>query len=559
MIATVLHADDIELTKITTPILPFRLGESKILSTKHTFIHYVELAPLTNQLNSIEQYFIIINNTINNHNVPNYIYKTALISLLTHTNHLIDITKVKLNNLTPHLRTKRGLLNIIGKASKWLFGTLDADDATKYDEALRILQDNQNSVIQQNKLQVSLTKNLIDSYNKTITTLDHNQRHIELRLEYLQKNTKTLSDEVSSFVYAQNVLDQIILNCQNVIRFADNIENAIMFAKLNVLHNSVIPLVELKNMIDNLIKIYGEDKIPKFKNDLSYYQIASLQVSFQNNKIIFAVHLPILSSENYDYFHLYPVPKNNLTIVPELPYLILGTEKYQYQETECPVVEDIYMCPNRIEPIEDDCVINLIRKAADDHCQTTPIHMKYPLSEQISNQYVLIVPTSNSITIQKDCSSNGYITIHEPTLIKLPKNCSIQIGHLLYTSHEEMVQGEPFILPEIVTASQKPKNQLNKPLHLKHINLDAIVALQNQAESLQVQEFPQTISTMTHVSLSLALGTFIIIASAAALYYIWRRRHRPQRQQKLSTKSPAPETKPSVLFSDLRREELRVT
>lgn len=64
-----------------------------------------------------------------------------------HANYLILEAENKLNNFIPHYptRNKRGLVNIIVKASKWLFGTLDSGDGEKYDKAIKTFLGNQNS------------------------------------------------------------------------------------------------------------------------------------------------------------------------------------------------------------------------------------------------------------------------------------------------------------------------------------------------------------------------------------------------------------------------------
>lgn len=88
--------------------------------------------------------------------------------MLNQVSYLIIEASTKLSNIQPHNRSKRELLNIVGKASKWLFGTLDSEDAEKYDKAILTLRHNENSYRKELSMQMSLTKQLIESYNSTV-------------------------------------------------------------------------------------------------------------------------------------------------------------------------------------------------------------------------------------------------------------------------------------------------------------------------------------------------------------------------------------------------------
>lgn len=74
------------------------------------------------------------------------------------------------------------------------------------------------------------------------------------------------------------------MNCENLINFLDNFEDAIMVARLTVLYNSVIPLADLVEIISHFRKIYSERMVNKFDNPL-YNELAALQVKFVDSKL----------------------------------------------------------------------------------------------------------------------------------------------------------------------------------------------------------------------------------------------------------------------------------
>lgn len=49
------------------------------------------------------------------------------------------------------------------------------------------------------------------------------------------------------------------LNYQNLITFLDNLEDAVMFAKLNAVHNIAISTTELTKILEKVNKLYGKN------------------------------------------------------------------------------------------------------------------------------------------------------------------------------------------------------------------------------------------------------------------------------------------------------------
>lgn len=156
--------------------------------------------------------------------------------------------KNKMRNLSPTLRNKRGLLNIVGATSKFLFGTLSSEDGEHYDKIINQLKTIQDNTVQQSQTQTTLLKTLINNYNKTITDLNNNQKIIEIRLNKIEQNFENITE----FIRNRNTIDQVILNCQSLITILDNLEDAILFAQLNSIHNSILTIEDLTKII-NLI------------------------------------------------------------------------------------------------------------------------------------------------------------------------------------------------------------------------------------------------------------------------------------------------------------------
>lgn len=162
LVLPVYNTEEISLSRIKNPILPMKLGNAKLIYSKHTFLHYIELKPIFKQLLNIEKYFNDLKSHITHENITNHIsYHGISQNAIIQTQFLIDITQQKLRNLNPHFRNKRGLINIIGKVNKWLFGSLDSEDGDRYNKAIIQLENKQKSAINELNLQISLSKNIM--------------------------------------------------------------------------------------------------------------------------------------------------------------------------------------------------------------------------------------------------------------------------------------------------------------------------------------------------------------------------------------------------------------
>lgn len=539
----------IEITPIEAQLLPFQISQSKIIHSYHTFIHYINIQPLIGLLDNTTKYFNILTESLKHPPVTKNqaVLRHILNNLLVHANYLILESQKKLNNINLHSRNKRSLFDIVGKTSKYLFGTLDSDDADKFDNALEILNHNQNSISNDLQLQMSLTKHIIKTYNDSITTLNKNQELIESKINEFQSNVYGRLNDFEAYISAQNTLDQIILNCQNLINLIDNIEDAIAFASLNTLHSSVLSTNDLKNIIQTLGTLYDKNQILQLKNIRSYYKVSNLKVYFCKDKIIFTIQLPILHPEIFQYFHIYPIPQNNLTIIPPNPILILGSKSHQYEETNCEEIENFFICTNKLQPNKDDCIIPIVRNQQSNRCTQISISTSETIIERISNNFALIIPFKH-VRIKKNCNNPGYVIIENPSLINIPYKCEISNENFKISNSENFITGEPFIIPEVITSVSAGSVQNYKELHVNKVKLDDIIHLHKELDKINPKPLILYKNNLNWLQwfffvilIIIILASIIIIKSKFKLQF---------------RNSSEPPNNSSVLFSGLGGEEL---
>lgn len=488
--------EDVSISKIENFLLPIQLGNAKLIYTKHTFLHYIDLREIIRQVDQLAKTFNDIKNKIFLANITTPLsFHDLSVSMIERTNYLIDILYTKIENLQPHIRQKRGLINGVGKLGKWLFGILDSDDEIKYEEAIKKLEANQKNIIAETNLQTSLYKKLIEHYNKSITTLAKNQEKIKLDLDKIHAAVNGKIQTLASYLSLQGIISQINLDCQNTITFIDNIENAITFAKTNSLHNSIVSSSQIIDMINHLHKIYDEDQIPKFRNILTYYQFLGTQVSISDSKLTFAIHFPILLTETFEFYHLIPVIQNHKMFTPLYPYLARKQETTQFENEECPSLEATYYCHQDYIP-QDNCTIRLLNGNPPVDCHVLEVNVLETISEQITDDEVLIIPSKEEKIVSK-CKSDQYIQIASPTLFKIPQDCEIWTGPKKFVNNVRLTKGKPFILPKLHTEAIKTSKNYQTS-NITKLDFDGLLALNHISSQLKpIQEVESNFSNFS--------------------------------------------------------------
>lgn len=142
------------------------MQKKKTKSKSFTFIHYFHIKPIENEIELLQNQYSRVKSTIESYSFSSYFveldnFNRALL-------YQLKSVEQKFNAISPNKRIKRGLINGLGSIIKGITGNLDANDAKRYDQAIRDLEDNQKEVIQNLNKEISLTSKIIENFNGTV-------------------------------------------------------------------------------------------------------------------------------------------------------------------------------------------------------------------------------------------------------------------------------------------------------------------------------------------------------------------------------------------------------
>lgn len=162
-------------------------------------------------------------------------------------------------------RSKRGLLNPLGSFIKCITGNMDQTDAENIDQKIRLLQDNQNRLKSDAINQITLMESTIDKFQGLISNITHNEiilRSRIIQIEQSIKEAKLLGDNLRYYFTTFTLINQISSIYQSIYDILNKVEIAITFAKLNIMHNSMVDPKAFLKEVQSIENLVTDKKLP---------------------------------------------------------------------------------------------------------------------------------------------------------------------------------------------------------------------------------------------------------------------------------------------------------
>ncbi|KAL4105021.1 hypothetical protein QTP88_020296 [Uroleucon formosanum] len=222
-------------------------------------------------------------------------------------------------------REKRGLVNLVGRVQKTLFGTLDDTDAELYDRQIEKLQSSQQNLLKIIDKQTSVLKATANTFKEA--------NKMEAQINRLSVLYNRMADTVNQTIInldiveaRTNINEQInILNLlfQQLSFETDTICEIIIAAQGGIMHSSVIAVNELRQQLKDISLIVPkEQSLPFNLNQVSLYELRQYSKSIEEIEQLIQEEKDKQNSKNTTDFHsyLFYVNFNEFNILPTSSY-----------------------------------------------------------------------------------------------------------------------------------------------------------------------------------------------------------------------------------------------
>lgn len=482
-----IRAEQIVTTELVNNpgILPFRLGSVKFQKTEHVFLHYYELDKIKDSINNIESYLGIYLEYVRSSDQA-YFSDTLLVTNQVLVSMLETIYN-KFNSLIKQSNQKRGLINGLGSIIKGISGNLDQDDALFYNKAINILQSNQQALTDKLNSGISLNKQLLQTFNVTLSTLVSNEYKIHAKLNDVMSTVNMSNYRLSDFVKINGLFNLIKINLQNILNYVTSLENALSFSKLSITHHSVISSENIRSMLDVLLKLYDKSElmIDEYTEIRDFYDIIVCGSYYVDNKIVFILKFPILHSNIYTYYHLFPTPTvNNTILIPPKPYLAMNDDDHRYMDKECKRFHKVYYCQEgelTTNTNPNDCIYQLmLKQEIISSCSFVQFKAESEILQKLDD-YHYILSCTKITKVQLHCDRDAYQSLQGTYLIEVPEGCNFSTHLHHIRNNRNKLRGTAIKLLSFHVSNITIKNK-DHPLLLENVSLDEMHKLENLVE-----------------------------------------------------------------------------
>lgn len=461
-------------------------------------------------------------------------------------------------------RVKRAWIGGIGSILKQIFGTLDENDALRYNDAIESIQSKQKQLTSLMKENILVTTSIISSYNDTLSKIKDNEANLNEAIDNLSLNIRNISEFTNGLHILYNV-DQIFNNLETSILTLsfqlEDVTNAILFSRLNILHPAIITTSQLyRELANNYRHLPSDSELPVTLdiNTIQYILgVSKLVCYYIDHKIVFVLQIPLVSISEYLLFHnialptLYSLDEPNKfsLILPSSKYIAMTKDNSHYCNldslTSCKEVNPgSYICDvtnvyaTDAKPTCESELLTKVIKEIPKQCDTRFIFGKLDVWKPLSNnRWIFVQSEPNKISI--DCvSSNLYeTTVFGTGVLTVPTDCT---GHYKSTTlipkhHTVNITSPVNSIPDfnlinnsccnIVKFNNLVENM--SPVRLQNIDLDKLnsinkIMLKSLLDNLEeIDTESHIVKYGTHYSILVILVLLIIVFYL--LYLVYKR------------------------------------
>lgn len=461
------------------------IGSAQLFDHYHKFYLSVNLSSLENSINKFSANFP----AIRKRTLDAYSLRIYIALLNEHSNLVQMFDKIA------HKRTKRGLVNALGSAIKFVTGNLDNNDLIEIDKNLEILSKNQESEITKISDLTSFAAHITKRYEEDITKIN---RNIE--------NTEKILNKINSKIEILQILDNEKFNIMKLNNYLQIIERTINLAKLEIPNLELFTPKELLNIIGYLRSQYEPQQIIAISEShlFEILEQAKTLLLITNSAIIIVLKLPILKPQSYQSFSVFPLPnQNDQIMVPPGKYYLEEDDLYHWTD-HCRRSRQQLIC---YDEINHQC-----RPQKPIACDTAKIRNNYFAVFELENT-ALLTSTKLPVEAIEKCGNEIQKKIIQFGNI-LQSTCDVIIGNSTYRR-----PGLNFSM-EIPNYAETKLPDVHHQVNFREEHLNDLKQLRNDLSKLEEpSEFHHLLLQYTHISTTGLIAVIVFATCIIGCYF----------------------------------------
>lgn len=466
-----------------------------------------------------------------------------------------DITKnfKSISHLMSNKKSKRSAwFGGVGTVFKHLFGTMDQNDAIMYNNAIHTVQTDEKELAKLVKNNILITTSTLSSFKEIINKLSTYEQSLNSAIETLIMHSKEMSTVTNKLLIRSKMLEllNILENSLLALSFKlEDILNAIMFSKVNILNTNIITPDQLYiDLVENYRFLPKSKELPVslvLDNIHILLNVSEIASYYTDNKIVFVLKIPLVNPNEYNLYQSVPFPMaHNISapnsysvIIPSTKYIGITRDKSHYCKLdhlkECRVIYSrFYLCINDVystssTPICESEIITKVLNTVPKQCETKFLHGNIEIWQQLqNNKWIFVMSQKSKLSVDCQNGQNSEIDIFGTGILTLPNTCTGYCKDSILTPRFDTfvesrnVEPSSFDLINDSCCNYEKFKQIQShlpPLDVKNSNLDSIfkqnsIISNNLMKDLdQIIEKPHIIAFGNYYSSTIIIVVIIII------------------------------------------------
>ncbi|KAL4149746.1 hypothetical protein QTP88_003615 [Uroleucon formosanum] len=436
-------------------------------------------------------------------------------------------------------RSKRGLINLVGRVANVLFGVCDDTDAEYFYSKIRDLESSNSRISKSSDAQIQIMQSIISNVNSSLLEINKNEINLADKYNFLLHEMQTEKAAIGTLNFKTALEERISLLNIILTQYAfetGNLLNIINMALQGFVHSSILDTNTFKNQLKDIkAQLPIGEGIPIDLDNSGISELLRLittNIVYIENVLIFVIEIPLVNSYEFILYKNIPLPVNiygndYVMIAPKSDYIAIDKSRLYYLElseiqiSKCKQMMNMLLCTydQQLHHLDESCELTVFRKPGilPNSCNLKNVNFNFSIWHRLdnTNSWIYVTIRDNIIIKCKNNSETIVVSINGTGILDLDNQCEANTddGTLLIAKRKITTKMYKDFIPQLDTSiNWKTKLDITNIILNNSIipnKVSKTVISNSNSKSVEFEDNSSQIeSTSTQVTVATAEGSF---------------------------------------------------
>ncbi|KAL4091240.1 hypothetical protein QTP88_025962 [Uroleucon formosanum] len=375
-------------------------------------------------------------------------------------------------------RSKRGLINLVGRVANVLFGVCDDTDAEYFYSKIRDLESSNSRISKSSDAQIQIMQSIISNVNSSLLEINKNEINLTDKYNFLLHEMQTEKAAIGTLNFKTALEERISLLNIILTQYAfetGNLLNIINMALQGFVHSSILDTNTFKNQLKNIkAQLPIGEGIPIDLDNSGISELLRLittNIVYIENVLIFVIEIPLVNSYEFILYKNIPLPVNiygndYVMIAPKSDYIAIDKSRLYYLElseiqiSKCKQMMNMLLCTydQQLHHLDESCELTVFRKPGilPNSCNLKNVNFNFSIWHRLdnTNSWIYVTIRDNIIIKCKNNSETIVVSINGTGILDLDNQCEANTddGTLLIAKRKITTKMYKDFIPQLDTS-----------------------------------------------------------------------------------------------------------